>query len=334
MLTAKANFLETLKKDGKPDRLVNQYQPFVPVMIDPCGKFTRGNRVKGLTTKDRWGTEIAWPEDQFAAMPHVTRENQVLKDITHWRDYVNVPDIVGACSDPELWKEAQEAAAAVDRNEKLVLGFMGTGVFEQMHYLMGFEDTLMNLLEEPEDMLELAEVIGEYRFQYAKLLVDNLKPDIILSHDDWGSKTNLFMSPDTWREIIKPQYVKMYSYMKEHGVLIMHHADSYLEPIVEDMVELGVDIWQGTLPTNNIAKITEKLDGRMALMGGIDSWIDRADATEEEIRKETRRVCEEYGTLGHFVPSLTYGLSGSIFPHVDPIVADEIDRYNKEKFGL
>ena len=29
-------------------------------------------------------------------------------------------------------------------------------------------------------------------------------------------------------------------YMKDNGVLIMHHADSYCEPIVEDMVELGI----------------------------------------------------------------------------------------------
>lgn len=38
----------------------------------------------------------------------------------------------------------------------------------------------------------------------------------------------------------------------------MHHADSYLEPIVEDMAEIGVDIWQGVLNTNNIKAISEK----------------------------------------------------------------------------
>jgi len=334
MLTPRENLLETLKPDGKPDRLVNQYQPFVPVMIDPPGKYTRGNRVKGTVTKDRWGTTIAWPEDQFAAMPHITSNDKVLPDITHWRDYVKVPAIWEACSAPDLWEPALEAAAKIDRNKKLLLGFMGTGCFEQMHYLMGFEDTLVNLLEEPDAMMELAEVIGEFRFEYAKLLVDYMKPDIILSHDDWGNKNNLFMHPDTWRKIIKPQYVKMYKYMKDHDVLIMHHSDSYCEPIVEDMVELGIDIWQGVLPSNDIPKIQKQLNGRMALMGGIDSVIDRSDAPEEEIRNETRRVCVEYGKGGHFIPSLTYGLSGSIFPHVDPIIADEIERFNCEFYGI
>lgn len=333
MLTAKQNFLETIKKDGHPDRLVNAYEPFATIMIDPVQKFTRGNRQKGKTTKDRWGTEIAWPETQMFAMPHVTEENKVCPDVTEWQKYVKVPDLVANCSDPALWEPAKEAAAKVNREEQLVMSFMGTGVFEELHHLMGFEDTLMNLLLEPEAMTELAEAIGEYRFQYTKLLVDNLKPDVIISHDDWGSKNNLFMSPEVWREIIKPQYVRMYQYMKDHGVIILHHADSFCEPIVEDMVELGIDVWQGVLPTNDIVKLQKQLDGRMTLMGGVDSVVDRAEATEEEIRAEVRRVCETYGPGKHFIPSLTYGLAGALFKHVDPILYDEIEAYNKKVFG-
>ena len=36
-------------------------------------------------------------------------------------------------------------------------------------------------------------------------------------------------------------------------MLIFHHADSFLEPVVEDMVELHIDVWQGVLPQNDIA---------------------------------------------------------------------------------
>ena len=132
----------------------------------------------------------------------------------------------------------------------------------------------------------------------------------MFSHDDWGSKNSLFMSPETWREFIKPQYIKTYRYMKDHGVIVIHHADSFLEPIVEDMVDLGIDVWQGVLPQNDIPALQKQLDGRMTLMGGIDARIDRQDSTEEEIRKETRRACETYGPGGGFIPALTnlYGI--------------------------
>ncbi len=336
MLTAKENFLETVRKYGKPDRLVNQYENCIFFLAEPVAAYIRGKRFRGMPPlKDRWGTTVLWPEDQYGVMPHVTPDDKVLPDITKWREYIKVPDLLANCSDPKLWEPALEAISKIDRENYLLMTFMPTGVFEQLHFLMGFEDTLTNMLIEPEYMAEFCQVVGEYRYNYMKLIVDNLKPDIMLSHDDWGTKSNLFMNPDAWREFIKPQYIKTYKYMKDKRVIIMHHADSYLEPIVEDMAELGIDIWQGVLPQNDIPEIQEKLDGRMTLMGGIDAAIvDRADATEEEIRNETRRACEEYAPRGHFIPCITYGAIGTIYPHVDPIITDEINRYNKKTYGV
>lgn len=332
LLTIRENFLETIKKDGKPDRLANCYTAFKPVGGDPVFQFVRGNRIRGTYSYDRWGTYIAFPEDQPAATPVVTAENQVIKDIEHWRDYVKVPDLRANCS--EGWETALKNKAAIDRNEYFATTIMGTGIFEQLHMLMTFEDTLCNFLMYPDEMHELIDVITEYRLEYMKLIVENLHPDAIISHDDWGSKNSLFMSPDTWREFFKDSYKKLYDYLHANDVLIIHHSDSFCEPIAEDIADVGADVWQGVIPTNDIVEISKRLDGRMALMGGIDSVIDRADVTEEEIRRETQRVLREYGNLKNFIPSITYGGPGTIYPDVEKVIIDEIDRYNKEKFGI
>ncbi|MEG0913575.1 MAG: uroporphyrinogen decarboxylase family protein [Oscillospiraceae bacterium] len=330
MLTSRENFLATLSGDG-PEYLVNQYEPFVPIMCDPLSRYTRGNRVRGSVSKDRWGTTIAFPVDQHAAMPHVTDDNKVLPDITEWRKYVKVPDIVANCTDG--WEDAIKQASEVDRKEKLVMGFMGTGIFEQLHFLMGFEDTLCNFLTEPEAMDELIQVVFEYRFTYAKMIIENLKPDIILSHDDWGEKRRLFMSPEIWRKFLKPRYAEFYGYMRDHGVITMHHADSNLTGIVSDMAEIGIQVWQGVLPQNDIPAMKKELNGKMTLMGGIDAAVvDSANTTEETIRNEVRRCCDAYAPGGFFIPSQTYGLSGSIFPHVDPIITDEISKLSPKYF--
>ena len=331
MLTQKQNVLETLKRDGKPDRLTTCYTPFVPIGCDPVFQYVRGNRIRGTTSYDRWGTLILFPEDQPAAVPYVTEENQVIKEMEEWQKYVKVPDLRANCSDG--WEAALQNKAAIDSSENFSATVMGTGIFEQLHMLMTFEDTLCNLLTYPDEMHELIDAITEYRLEYMKLIVDNLHPDAIISHDDFGSEKSLFMSPETWREFFKEPHRKLYNYLHENNVLVIHHSDSFCEPIVEDLAEIGIDIWQGVLPTNNIEKITKNLDGRMALMGGIDSVIDRADATEAEIRKEVRRACDAYGKLPHFLPSHTYGGPGSIYPHVEPLIIDEIQQYNKEHFG-
>lgn len=336
MLSSKELFLETLKVDGKPDRLLKQYEGTVFYPPNPASSYIRGNRHRGMEPmQDRFGTVILWPESQIAAMPHVTADNKVISDICEWKDQLVMPDLQANCSDPALWEPFEKQAEELRAQGKLVMAFMPTGVFERLHFLMGFEDMLMNFLLEPEDMMDLCNAIGDYRYEYMKLIIDHIKPDVMLSHDDWGSKHSLFVSPDTWREFIKPQYEKTYKYMKDKGVIIMHHSDSFLEPIVEDMIELGVDIWQGALPENDIPKLQAQTKGRIIYMGGIDaSKVDRADSTEEEIRAEVRRACEAYAPGGHFIPCITYGAPGCLFPHVDAIIDDEIEKYNKEVYGV
>ena len=207
MLSAKENFLETIKVDGKPDRLVMDYEFCRPVLSDPVMRFTRGNRKKGFTTKDQWGTTYRWPEEQLFAFP--TEEDLVCPDITEWRDTVKVPDLKANCSEDSLWKDCREDAEKVREQGYMALAMMGTGIFEQAHNLMGISDTCVNFLMEPEEMAALLGVIGQYRLDYTKLLVDKMHPDCIVSHDDWGTKATMFMSPDTWAEFLKPLYEPM-----------------------------------------------------------------------------------------------------------------------------
>lgn len=336
MLNSRENFLATIRPDGKPDRLVKQFEGTVFLPGDPVCAYVRGNRYAGMEPlKDLWGTTVVWPQNVPAAMPHVTEETKVIRDITSWRSFTRVPDLIANCSEAAVWEPYLERMAQVDRSQGLAMMFAPTGLFERLHFLMGFEDTFLNLMLEPEAMADLCAAIGEYRYTGMKLMVEHGHPDAILSHDDWGSKTNLFMSPELWREMIKPWYAKAYGYLRENGVVVIHHADSFCEPIVEDMIEIGIDVWQGVLPQNDIPKLQKQIGGRMALMGGIDAAIvDRADSTEEEIRQETRRVCDSYAAAGHFIPCITYGALGTIFPQGDRFIDDEIDRWNQEHFGV
>ena len=328
MATPKEIFLELLKPDGKPERQLVQYEALQMILPDPVMIYLSGHRRPGTTSVDRWGTTILFPEGAPGPTPHITPENKVCPDVTRWRDYVHAPDIESNCT--QGWEQFAAMAREAANGEKVVTAFMGTGIFEQTHFLMGFEDTLTNLYEHPQEMHELIDYITDYRIRYVKMLIDNLQPEAIFSHDDWGTKESLFMSPEMWREFFKEPYRRFYGYIRSRGVIAIHHADSYLAPIVEDMAEIGIQVWQGVLPENDIPALQEKLKGRMVLMGGIGAAIDRPDSTETEIREYVRGVLETCCPGGHFIPSITYGMMGTVFPHVDPFINEEIEAYNKQ----
>lgn len=327
MSTPREIFLEMLKPDGRPERILDQYEALAMMTGDPINRYLRGNRVRGTTSVDRWGTTILFPADAPGPMPDTSEEKKVLHDITRWREFVYAPDIEANCS--EGWEDTLAKADAL-RGEKLIAGFMGTGMFEQCHFLMGFEDTLSNLYEHPDEMHELIDYICDYRMRYVKLLIDKLHPDVIFSHDDWGTKDALFMKPEMWREFYKEPYRKFYGYIRSRGVIAIHHGDAYLADIIEDMAEIGIQCWQGVLPENNIPALQEHLQGRMILMGGIGAAIDRADASEAEIRAYVRAALEANTPGGHYIPSITYGLPGAVYPQVDAAIDAEIAAWNSE----
>ena len=326
MSTPKEIFLELIKSDGQPERQLRQYEALHMCLSDPINIFLRGNRKRGSVTKDRWGTTISFPEDAPGAIPLHTPELTVCTDITRWKETVHVPDL-SVCT--KGWEECRaQMRAAADAEGTLLAGFMGTGIFEQCHFLMGFEDTLTALYEHPDEMHELIEAITQYRLDYVRRLIDGLQPDVIFSHDVWGTKNALFMKPEMWREFFKEPYRRFYGYIRSRGVIAIHHADSYLVPIVDDMAEIGIQVWQGVLPENDIPALQHHLNGKLTLMGGFGAAIDRVDSKPDEILAYARNALARYCPGGHFIPSITYGIPGTVFPHVDQYLDQAVNEYN------
>lgn len=69
-MTPKEIFLELLKKDGRPERLLDQYEALQMALGDPVNRYLREGQVRGTRTKDRWGVTILFPEDAPGTIPY------------------------------------------------------------------------------------------------------------------------------------------------------------------------------------------------------------------------------------------------------------------------
>lgn len=329
MLSKKQNLLETIR-GGNPDRYVNQYEAFQMQMATPLDIKHSPFPQPGQTIKDSWGITFTWPEGTPGQFPVHNDETLVIKDITRWKDYVKMPSLDFS---EEEWKPLVDDANQVDRNEYFVTGTKFSGLFEMCHYLLGIEECLINFYEEPEAMHELIDYLTEYELKHAEQICKHYKIDALFHHDDWGTQKSTFMSRDMFREFFLEGYKKIYKYYKDHGVeVIVHHSDCYCETIVPEMIEMGIDIWQGAMSTNNIPKIIEEYGGKITIMGGIDNGkIDRVDWTKEKVLAETEKMCNLCGTK-YFIPSSTIGLPISIYDGVYNAVTESIDIMSKRMF--
>ena len=321
MMTKRENAMAVLR--GEQPDFYGDFMDAIVLVPDPILMRDMGPN-DGSEYCDAWGTVYTFPPGAPGPHPHVTDENAVVKDICDWKNSLKVPPVEGLD-----WTKAKEVADSVDRKEKFV-GFMcAGGLFERSHHLMGMINAFYAYMDEPEEMKAMLRVIADYKIACLKETAKQIHPDIVFFHDDWGSKQNLFLPPDTWRDIIKPLHKEIVDTAHELGMIFMHHADCICEPIVEDMVEIGIDIWQGTIAQNDIVKIQRVTDGKLPMCGGIDGpKIDIENISEEEIRAEVRRAIDTYCPGGKFFPSIPNGICFREWNN--SIVMDELAKYGRQ----
>lgn len=327
-MNMKENWLRLIHNEG-PARIGLPWEAFKGnffdnvFISDPISAAISSRRVFDHPYMDAWGVTWMMHTGDPGATPYITPGNKALKDLSAWKEVVAFPPLDG-----HDWKSFEDFVSSIDRERYLVMSFVPGGLFERTHYLLGFEDALCAYMDDPDTMFELIGAIADWKIGQLQRIMQHLRPDVIHFHDDWGDKSNVFLPPAIWRDIIKPHHRRIVDCVKAGGALFMHHSDSICGPLVEDMAEIGIDIWQGAIPQDDIVAIQEQLGGRMAIIGGIDAQIiDLPEANEAVIRAEVRRCIDEYCPRGAFIPCIPNVVP--IFPDVKQIYEDELVQYGK-----
>lgn len=332
MLTAKENMRRTVFGGGAPDRFVNQYEalyilfhPWIinagPPLSPGCGEIVNA-----------WGITNCWPEGTPGQYPVHTPDKIVIKDIENWRDYVKAPSLKFAQEEWDMWKAEYDA---VDPEMAYVAPFVAPGLFEQTHHLSEITNALVYYLEYPDEMHELIKYLTEFELELAEGICANLKPTAVFHHDDWGTEISTFMSPDMFAEFFVEPYKAIYKYYHDHGVeLVVHHSDSYAATLVPHMIEMGIDVWQGAMHSNNVPELLEKYRGQITFMGNIDNkFVDFEGWTQADADNIVKELCPDTNTRS-YIPCITQGGPGSNFKGTYLALIEAIDKRSAELFGV
>ena len=287
----------------------------------------QGNKWVGeIDEVDFFGQNWKYEASVNAYNPDAT--NYIIKDVANWRDYVTIPDL-----DAIDWKAKFEAEnLQLDRENKLILIRDPIGLWERAFSMIQMEDLLVGLLTEPEAMYDFFGMVADHKIKLHNYYIDYYKPDALAFNDDYGSGQGLFMSPATWRELIKPHLQRVIDNVRSKGVLYEHHCCGYMVPLVEEIAEMGTAAWNTVHTCNDPQACKQMFGDKIAFTGGIlDTWfIDSPNATEEQIREHVRDMASK--TL----PGYVY-LSATLleYPERNDICNDELlksaQQYYKEK---
>ncbi|MDR0388534.1 MAG: hypothetical protein LBH73_00510 [Spirochaetaceae bacterium] len=303
-LSPKENYLRSLRHEE------TEYVPVVAFirggdiavtgLLNPVD---RGSKNNGF--RDAFG--VRWEaSDSGAGATLPAPGDFILKDITQWKKIVTIPDV-----EQYDWQKIVEQEAALfpfDRDRLASYFMSATSVWMRLVSLMGFEGAMIALIEEPDAVNDLFTALADYIICIAGKAATYYKADVFVNSDDIATERNLFMSPETYRSLIKPHHRRICDAVKNLGMIPVQHTCGYAETCIEDYIETGAASWNTVQPSNDIAGLLDRYGDRISLEGGFDSTgkPGRPDASIEEVVVEVERCFREYGGKKGFIfmPSL------------------------------
>ena len=133
--------------------------------------------------------------------------------------------------------------------------------------------------------------------------------DIIWTGDDMGGQQGMLISPEMWRKYLKPRMGKLYSELKSINpdLKIAYHSDGNIYPIIDELVEIGLDILNPVQPKCMDPHYLKKRYGKnLSFWGTIDIQETLPFGTPGQIEDEVKDRIKNMGPGGGFIISPTH----------------------------
>jgi uroporphyrinogen decarboxylase len=178
------------------------------------------------------------------------------------------------------------------------------GIFELGCWMCGFEDFMIKMATDEEYVNKFFEIILDYQKKIIEIYYSAIGPYIhyTSSGDDFATQSSLFVSPVMFHRLIKPYFAERIRYTKEFTkAAFLHHSCGSVFPIIEELIECGVDILNPIQPkAKNMEpwRLKETYGDKIIFHGGIDTQDILPNGTKENIEaavKETIEIMEKDG---------------------------------------
>jgi len=253
--------------------------------------------------RDEWG--IVW---QHAAYGSGYAVGDPLRD---WDDLAGY-----RAPDPEADHRLETLQQVIERfgGEKAIV-FLGHDTFEFCHYLRGMDRLLMDFVLHPDRVHQLSRIIIDYKQRVMERALE-MGADVGLTGDDYAHRRGPMMSPAHFEEFIQPYLAEIIEVTHRAGAPFVKHTDGNIWPILDLMVDAGIDAIDPLEPiaSMDIGEVKRAYGDRLALCGNVDCGELLSRGTPEQVVeavKETIAKASPGG--GHVLAS-----SNSIHPAVRP----------------
>ncbi|NQU11859.1 uroporphyrinogen-III decarboxylase-like protein [bacterium] len=272
------------------------------------------DRLVGVNPKYIGPPERKLPDGSRVIPPWSVTVREVNYGTGTYTEFVNSP-LKDATTIAELeafnwpsadWWEFSEVAAQCAEHPEHLLGAGYTAPFYFHNQLRGLEQSCIDLIAEPELTEYILERITRYCWDYANRLFAATAGRIQLTEitDDFGSQHGLLISEESYRRWFKPIQKRFNDLAHQAGLLVLHHDDGAIRPLIPDFIEIGVDILnpiQHVCPGMEMRGLKRDFGDQLCFYGGVDNQDVLPHGTVADVQREVRDCLSQLGPGGGYI---------------------------------
>lgn len=180
--------------------------------------------------------------------------------------------------------------------DRYLSGGVGIMGLNRLFFLRGFENLMVDLLDDPERIGALADRV----FDYMKGIASGFAPlgvQAISVGDDLGTEQGTMISPALFRSFFKPRYADFCAHVHALGMHTHLHSCGNVWDIIPDLLECGFDVLNLEQPrVFGLERLGATFAGKTCFLTNPDSQTILPLATPDEVAAETRLLVETLAT--------------------------------------
>ena len=235
---------------------------------------------------DEWGSlwEIEPGSKDMGQVKNIVLENL--------EDYMSV--VVPDAFDPKRYSGWDKILEQAELEGKYVVCCNGPVLFERAHFLHGFENTLMDIMAEPELMRAFLRRLGKYHLDTVAYINANFAGRIhgYRGTDDWGTQHSALISPEAFKDVFQPVYKEVFQAIHDAGMDAWMHSCGQIYDIIPLLIEAGLDVINLMQPNVFPIEKLAGLKGRICFEICADAQNTLLTGTPDELRKEINLIIE------------------------------------------
>jgi len=229
-----------------------------------------------------------------------------------------------AWPDPEKWQPVDVLAEKAEQYHKntdyAVCVDLPDCVVQYSQYLRGTEQWMMDLVLNKTFASLLMGYITDIYVEMVKsvLKAAGENADLVIIPDDMGGQNGLLMSPETYRELIKPCHKKIFDAVKSvSDAKILLHSCGANYPLLGDYCEIGVDALnpvQVSAAGMETQRLKKDFGKDLCFWGAVDTQHVLSKGSRKDVLAEVKKRVEDLSSEGGYVIAPVHVIQAEVPP--------------------